>query len=162
MEQVNKNTLDSAVNPSASSITEFTAIRTTIPAAAAAIVFFLVNRDRNSIRKRRITWIIPQTIDISRRIVICFPSPNQFHGNTPALHSIIVASFDAFTLYITPLPEEIETSKTTPFLTKTKRICIAPMPLDDLQTYSIHAIVKHIHNMKKENLNDPHCSLRRQ
>ena len=72
MEQVNRNAFDNTSKPNTISPAPFAAIKNPMPIPAAAIVFFLVNLDLNSARKRKITWNIAQNMDISRSNVISF------------------------------------------------------------------------------------------
>ena len=90
MEQVNRNAFDSASKPNTKSPAPFAAIKSPMPIPAAAMVIFLVNRDRNSIRKRNITWSIAQNMDTSRSIVISFIHPLKQHTLIPFFHFRII------------------------------------------------------------------------
>lgn len=92
MEQVNKKALDNASKPNTISPTPFAPIKNPMPATAATMVFFLVNRDRNSIRKRNITWNIAQNIDMSRSIVISSIHPLKQHLLIAFFYLCIISS----------------------------------------------------------------------
>ena len=70
MEQVNKKAFASVSMPNIIIPAKFAAINSPIPIPAAMMVFFPVKRERNSMRKRIITWNIAQHIDMSLSIVI--------------------------------------------------------------------------------------------
>lgn len=68
------NSFDITSMPYTINIALFNVISMPMPIPAASMVFFLVNRDLNSMRKRKITWNMAQNMDRSLSIVILSPT----------------------------------------------------------------------------------------